>query len=200
MKKFLILILLFSSLIFANQKDKWQSDIPDIAFVYKKMGVEALKKRDLDRAIIFFKNAIQNKKDYYLAYYNLAIAYYLKKDLNKSYNSLKKAFNIAKKDKIKDINIYILYGYANMISNREDEAKRIYEEGLKLDKNNSKLLNNYGLLLFRKGEYKKAKEYFKKSLEQGYFKAKKNIEMIDKIIEDINRKAKDSNITDSNIS
>jgi len=186
MKKIVIFLLLMANFVVGEdlKRDKWQNDIPLKAIEFENSAIIHLQMNIIDRAIGYFHKALREKPNYYLALYNLALAYYAKGDLDSTYKILEKAYGIAKKDDIKDVMIYSLFGYANMLKGNENRSMSIYEEGMKIQASSKKrglLFNNYALLEFRKGNYAKARELFEKAGELGNTKSIQNLEMINKI-------------------
>ncbi len=186
MKKVVLILTLVVGLLTAEglKEDRWQKDIPSQAMDLEKSAIVYLQMNIVDKAIGYFNQALEHKPNYYLAAYNLALAYYAKKDLDSSYEAFKKAYEIAKKDDIKDVMIYSLFGYASMIKGDENRSMIVFEEGLKIQTEARKkglLLNNYGLLEFRKGNYAKSKKLFNQAIKLGNTRAIKHLEMIEKI-------------------
>lgn len=173
--------------------DKWQQKIPLDAYQLKISAVKHLRGNRIDEAINDFNGAIKKMPNYYLSTYNLALTYYFKKDLNATFNTLEKAYVIAKENNISDVLIYNLFGYANMVKGDDNRSMAVFDEGMGIDANDSRLLNNYGLLEFKKGNYIKARTLFANSVKNGNIKAVKNIKMIDKMVDKL--KDLDANIS-----
>ena len=187
----MLLVVLNAEEIFVG--DKWQQKIPLGAYQLKISAVKNLRSNKIDEAINDFKGAIKKMPNYYLATYNLALTYYFKKDLNATFNTLEQAYKIAKDNNISDVLIYNLFGYANMVKGDDNRSMAVFEEGMKTDANDSRLLNNYGLLEFKKGNYIKARTLFENSVKNGNIKAGENIKMVDKMLDKL--KGLDVNIS-----
>lgn len=108
----------------------------------------------------------QNTNDITLANLNLSIAYIKEKDYERAFFTLKRA-------KEADPNyapIYNVYGLLYQTIKEDDKAEHNYKKAIKLNKNESSTMNNYGNFLCQKGQYDKAQEIFKQAADNPLYK------------------------------
>jgi len=137
----------------AGPKDK------AIALIY--LGIISDRKGEYDNAINYFKRAENYDENNPEIYLNMARTYRKKKDFNNAVKYAEKTSGMIPND----VNPLILLGNINYELTNWDEAIRYYEKALKIDGNNSALLYNMALALFKKGERFPALEFLKKAAE-----------------------------------
>ena len=116
-------------------------------------------------AIIFYKKAIDFRKDYFEAYNNLASS-------QKNIGLKDEAFeNYKNAIKIKKNNLEAHYNLANLLYDEKkfDEARENYERVVKIDNNFPQSYLSIGLIYSVQGKFEEAKNYFLKAIEKDKF-------------------------------
>jgi|GEM_PF-1563241 len=165
--------------------DAWQKNIPGKAAALKEEGKLLIERHDYQGAITRLKQSLAFKQDYYLAVYNLALAYALRGtdvqapselDRKRAWRELDRAQAIAKAQGIRDATLYTTMGWlASMeaIFSQPEEfslrtewynnAKRYLEDALNIDATSSGALNNLGMLYELQGASEHALQYYAKA-------------------------------------
>jgi tetratricopeptide (TPR) repeat protein len=181
------LVLATGQLSFAQEtvSDAWQNNIPTTAAALKEEAKMLIEQRDYQGAIAKLEESLVIKQDYYLAVYNLAIAYALRgtnlqapsqHDRNRAWHEINRARTIAEGQGIWDAALYSTIGWlASMeaiftrpeeFSRRTvwyDRAQQYWEYALTIDSASADTLNNLGALYELRGDSKRAGEYYAKA-------------------------------------
>ena len=143
---------------------------------------------DLDRSISILEDVVEKEKNYYRAWFNLALAFDRKNyDAAKVNEAYLTAIDIAQKENIKDGTIYNSAGWANLRRRNYKVAEEFFNTGLEFEQINSDWTNsaiqyNLGRLYFETRDYQKAKLHLTVSLsEYGNPLAENLIELIQDI-------------------
>ncbi|MBR5672543.1 MAG: tetratricopeptide repeat protein [Spirochaetales bacterium] len=138
-------------------------------------GADALAEDNLQEAERFFLLAAEADNSNYLAFYNLGL---LASDLERLEDALKwleKALSL-KED---DADILTVLGTVHLKAGRDSEAEILFQKALKMSENEV-IYNNLGTIFFRRKDYRKAKEFFRKALDinPDYQTARENIALV----------------------
>ena len=135
-------------------------------------GADALFEGDLAEAESFFLQAAETDSSNYLAYYNLGLLASDQEKLEKARTYLEKALSLREDD----TDILTALGTVHLKSGQDAEAENLFKKALTLGENEV-LYNNLGTILFRRKDYKKAKELYRKALDMNpdYQEARENI-------------------------
>ena len=165
-----ILGLLALAAVQGEAADRFQPSIP------------AAQERQLDRArtlrrteggaqsISVLETLVRENPDYYLARYNLALAYAESNDLPRAVTQFQEAQKLQDKYRISDPTLYNSLGWANLLRGNYVDAEAAFKKaesqfGSLPDESQRRLLNNMGVLYQYKKDYDKAETYFKRSAE-----------------------------------
>jgi tetratricopeptide (TPR) repeat protein len=165
--------------------DPWQKNIPRKAAALKEAAKVLIQQHDYQGAVAKLEQSLAFKKDYYLAVYDLAVAYALRgtelqapsvSDRTRAWRELGKAQTIAETQGIKDAALYTTMGWlASMeaIFSQPEEfarrttwyaaAQRYWESALNIDAASTVALNNLGALYELQGDFERALEYYAKA-------------------------------------
>jgi tetratricopeptide (TPR) repeat protein len=150
-------------------------------------SAQALRKNgQTPQSIDALKTLVAQSPDYFLAWYNLGLAYTAKNDFVNGAAALDKAIDIQLKllatNQIKpEFTIYNTAGWAHMQLNQFDAADRYFKVALSNLKqlptsdSQSRVLNNYGLLRLHQNNYAEAQAFFQQALALGNPMAKDNL-------------------------
>jgi Tfp pilus assembly protein PilF len=125
----------------------------------------------LDEAIGRLNEVVQENPDYYLATYNLALAYAEKNKYKEAFGAFKKAAELQRKYAIKDPTLYNSWGWAQLLAGdygaAEQSFKTTENEFASLSpQSQQRLLNNFGVLYMYMKDYNKAETYFQRSVAE----------------------------------
>jgi Tfp pilus assembly protein PilF len=147
MKKILLLmILLIISIVFLHAQTP-----PSVAEaeIYRLQAMEYLDKKDYDRAIEIFTQAINIDPDYARAYMNRGSVYQEKG----AYELALRDFNQAIKLDLNYSNALLNRGYFYMKNGKDELALSDLTKAIELDPNNAQAYCNRGVIYFNRGNY-----------------------------------------------
>jgi tetratricopeptide (TPR) repeat protein len=167
-------------------QDLFQSNIGHSCVVRFKNAQNLRKKGHADQSIGLLKGLVAEYPDYFLAWYNLGLAYTDKGDYVKGAAALDKAIQVQlklmSKNQIQpEFTVYNTAGWAHMQLNQYDIAEKYLKVALaNLNQlpspdSQSRVLNNYGLLKMKQNNYAAAKTYFNKAAALGNPMASDNL-------------------------
>ena len=135
-------------------------------------GADALFEGDLAEAERLFLQASETDSTNYLAYYNLGLLASDQDRLEEARTYLEKALSL----KENDADILTALGTVHLKSGQDAEAEKLFQKALELGESEV-LYNNLGTILFRRKDYRKAKELYRKALDMNpdYQEARENI-------------------------
>lgn len=152
---------------------------------YLKRAEAYFYKKDYEKAIEDYEKCINLDKNKVYSYYNyLAIAYAFNKEYEKSRALLMKVLNLSKEDKEKkqiiEKDIYNNLGLIYYLNKDNKNAKKYYEEALKIDNNHKEAHNNLGLIYYKEKNYEEARKCYKKviELDDNYIESYNNLGLI----------------------
>lgn len=154
-----IFILLFLSVFFFQVSQAQTNE--EIA---KEKGSEAIKLMDdghVDRSIELLEEARKLDPKSMIYPYEIAFAYYLKKDYKEAIKLLKQ---LEKHEGVNDL-VYQLQGNAHDMDGDAKEAVKTYEKGLTIFPNSGKLYLELGIMGLKSNDFNKALGYFEKGIE-----------------------------------
>jgi formylglycine-generating enzyme required for sulfatase activity len=163
------------------QYDKYQPEIPVEYVERMKDGREARLEGDLNTSIQLLEYLLQERPDYYLAHYNLALSLALQKKYDKAIKSFENAMRVREKKGINEATIFNSFGWTYFLNGNYEMAKKLLLEGIENQANlsiQSKgiLFNNLGLVYMAEGEIQLSKKWLMNAKEQGYELANKNLD------------------------
>jgi tetratricopeptide (TPR) repeat protein len=176
----------------ASAQDLFQSNI-DHSMVQRFKSAQSLRRKgNAAQSITLLKNIVSQNPDYFLAWYNLGLAYTDKGDYVNGADALDKAIAIQLKllgsNQIQpEFTIYNTAGWAHMQINQYDIAEKYFKvalinlKQLPSQDSQSRVLNNYGLLKMKQNNYADAQNYFKQALALGNPMAKDNMAYLARI-------------------
>lgn len=156
--KYKILILLFFAFLFIQPSFSQTND--EIAIEKCMEAIKLMDDGHIDRSIELLKQARKLDSKNLIYPYEIAYAYYLKKDYKEAANILKKL------EKHKDVNdlVYQLLGNSyDYLGNRKD-AMKAYERGLKKFPKSGKLYLEMGIIQLHEEKFDKALDCFEKGI------------------------------------
>ena len=121
-----------------------------------KKAIELQKVGNLTEARSIYLEALQIEPDNHQLYKILSSLEYQNRDFDKSLKYIDKAIQFNKNS----AELYSIKGFYLYISNKEKEAKELFEKALKLDANNIDALLNLGVILKDNNETLKAINFF----------------------------------------
>lgn len=135
-------------------------------------GADALFEGDLAEAERLFLQATEADNANYLAFYNLGLLASDQERFEEARTYLEKALSI----KENDADILTALGTVHLKSGQDAEAEKLFQKALELGESEV-LYNNLGTILFRRKDYRKAKELYRKALDMNpdYQEARENI-------------------------
>ena len=111
-------------------------------------GLYELKKGNLDKAELYFNQAIATHSSYAFAYHNLAIAHFLQGEIDQAMSEIKLAIELDQ-----DLPLFY-YSKARIIESIDpDKALTYYKKAIVLDQNYTEAKINYGVLLQSLGRF-----------------------------------------------
>ena len=182
-----LLTLTTSQRLFAQSavSDAWQKNIPGKAAALKEEAKSLIEQGKYQDAIAKLEESLHLKKDYYLAVYNLALAYALRGTnlqapsesvRRQAWREFERAQAIARDHGIEDGALYNAMGWlASMeaifskpeeFSRRTawyDAAQRYWESARTTEPTSADTLNNLGALAQLRGDSQRASEYYAKA-------------------------------------
>ncbi|MDD5292285.1 MAG: tetratricopeptide repeat protein [Candidatus Omnitrophica bacterium] len=170
----IIVIIIFYSMFTVVGNLFWKNNIalwlelarqhPNNALVNNNTGCEYNALGKNEKAIMFFKKALEIKPDFYLSHYNLGIAYYRLGMLNEAVSSYKKAIehspNFAQ--------AYNNLGAAYRDLGNSEEAVSLYKKALEINPSYSGACYNLALIYVSNGQDELAAKYYNKARELGF--------------------------------
>ena len=118
-------------------------------------------KKDFSDAILFLKKSIEINQNNYKSYEELSYSYYEIKAFNECINSARSSIRLNPKS----IKSYLREFSSLQILGKSEESYLVLFKALKLNKNNNEIWNNFGVIAQSKGNFFKAKKYYKRSLK-----------------------------------
>jgi predicted O-linked N-acetylglucosamine transferase (SPINDLY family) len=118
-------------------------------------------KKEFEDAIFFLKKSILINPNYYKSYEELSYSYYAIKDFKECVNSARSSLKLNPKS----IKSYLREFSALQSLGKPEESYPALFKALKLNKNNNEIWNNFGVIAQSKGNFFKAKKYYKRSLK-----------------------------------
>lgn len=154
----------------SSQEDKYQKEIEASKVEMYDEARQLRKNGQYDEAITKFKELIEIEPEYYLAHYNLALAYLSKKETELAIEYFNSAVEIREKNNLPETSIYNTLGYVYYKNGDYANAERFYKEGLKeenyallSESSKRKINNNIGVLYMHDGQYDKSEKYLQVS-------------------------------------
>ena len=187
------MLILFVLLLTSNSsaQDRFQSDIPEAASAQLQEAKLLRQKGQIKPAMEKLMAIIESYPEYYMAYYNLALAYSTAKDYQKAVGAFNKALDIRDRKKIPEATIFntmgVMYMYSGDNANAELMLKKA-EQNVELlpEKSKGKLFNNLGVYYFNAGKYAESEKYFRIAWTRYASKsAKDNIKILEKMKSDV---------------
>jgi Flp pilus assembly protein TadD len=180
----LSLICVFYAPFALAQRDPFQKNIPPDVVKRTLEARDLRVKGDAKGAITTLEGITKSNPDYYLAEYQLGLAYASNRQPDKSLEAMSRALDIQKAQKIIDYTIFNTLGYVNMLNGNYRDAEtnfRIAESNVSKLKPESqgKLYGNMGFMYMTLGEAEKAKEYLTKAQSLGDPNATENLKTLD---------------------
>lgn len=148
-----IFILLFVQQIIAQSNEE--------ALRYVQAGMKLIDEGKYDEAIVEINKGVKLEPKNSFYKYELALAYFYKKDYDEVIDILEKA---KKYDDVND-QVYSVLGNAYDVAGNREEAIKTYKAGLKKFPNSGKIYLELGVVAMSEKEYEKALEYFEKGIE-----------------------------------
>ena len=160
MKNCLFLILLFITSCASNTIEESQAKKAELHYGH---GTASLIRGDYTTALEQLLLAIQIDPENSQYNNNLGMAYYFKNEKALAGSYIRKAIELDKKNTDAKMNLASIY----MDEGKLEQAEQLYQEVLKdlIYPHHYRTYYNLGALAFKKNDFKKAEEFFKKSLE-----------------------------------
>lgn len=175
---FLFLTLISSPVYPENTllKDKWQKEVPEKAIKLTRRGRLRGGRMRIADAIKDFEEALEVKKDYYWATYNLALAYTISSGDHSDVaeKTFLKAVTIAEKYNINDPALYDTFGQFYFQQRKYSKALEQCRKALSIDKKYVRALNNLGAIYEAIEKKEEALTNYKKAMDLGLLIAKDN--------------------------
>jgi len=185
--------------------DQWQKNIPPDAAMLKDEGKTLIEQSNYGEAIKKLEESLKLKPDYYVAAYNLAVAYARrgsdwekpsKEDRQRARQEFEKAKKIAEDNNIRDPALSWAIGWLSYmdlifsppqaVARRTElykEAERYLNESLKINPNYSMALNTLGALYELRGDYKRSLGYYLAAAAVNDTKGAENYKRLSSIVE-----------------
>ncbi|MBI5695970.1 MAG: tetratricopeptide repeat protein [Nitrospirae bacterium] len=167
-----VMLMIFASLVSdASSSDRWQPNIPDNAVRDMESGRNLRRQGKFKESYARFNRAISVAPEYFLAHYNLGLAYADANELDKAIDSLETAKSIREKFNIKDATIYNSLGYTYLLAGKYENAEKSFfdckkNESLLSTTSKQKLYNNMGVLYQFWGKFDKSENAYKTAKEK----------------------------------
>jgi tetratricopeptide (TPR) repeat protein len=129
----------------------------ELYYVYFYKGLMMFDEKAYDRAIDFFKKALELSKNEAKLYFFIGASFFEKDDRMSAIEYLEKAFSIEPSDP--EINNLLAYSYA-LEKKNFDRAMELVESALTVKPENIAYLDTKGWIYYQRGEYEKAFEVF----------------------------------------
>jgi tetratricopeptide (TPR) repeat protein len=195
MKIVVSLFLSFTALLTTSaafSQDVFQTNLNKSSVQRFKSAQSLRKAGRYQESIPVFIELVKQNPDYFLAWYNLGLAYTAKNDFNNGAKALEKAIQVQLRllegDRIKpEFTVYNTAAWALMQLNDYDKAERYLKVSYdNLDKlpskdSQSRVLNNYGLLKMKQSDYEGAKKLFNAALALGNPIARDNLVALERL-------------------
>ena len=129
--------------LYEQQEDQVKKQLSDTAYLnYLKARQLRKEEKKYPEAISLLEPIVQEMPDFYLGWYNLALAYDSSNDINKAKEIYQKAITLETKLKARDASIYNSYGHFFYKQEKYQDAIAQFEIALKLDPSNPRAKNN----------------------------------------------------------
>jgi len=128
---------------------------------YHNMGVAYAEKQEYDKAMEYYRKAIELKPDYAETYLNLGIIHHQRHEYDIAMEYYSKAIELEPK-------LAMAYNNAGDIYNQKqeyDKAMEYFKKALELKPDLAMAYYNVGNIYYRKQDYDNAMEYYNKALE-----------------------------------
>lgn len=145
-----------------NEETLYKSILPSAQTprLYVNLGNISAKKGEFDKAIVYYRKALQIAPNQTEAYSNLGYIYDKKKEFNKAVEVLELAVKLTPKLTSAHINLAVTYVHMG----RYDDAMKEINKAVELSPNNEMVWNVLGKICFALGQRDRAKEAFERSL------------------------------------
>ena len=172
--------------VILGQEDRFQKEIAPEKVQRLEEGRQLRRSGELNDAIERLRSLTQDQPDYYLAHYNLALAYVNKKEFGEAIESFTRALEIKQAFAIPEATIYNSIGWAYLLKgdySRSEEYLLIGTEKENQDilsqRSKQKLFNNIGLLYMNRGDPELSEKYLRQAAEEyGSSLARKHLETL----------------------
>ena len=133
---------------------------------------DALAEDNLQEAERLFLLAADADSSNYLAFYNLGLLASDQDRLDDARIYLEEAFSL----KSDDVDILTALGTVHLKAERDAEAEKLFQKAIEMGESDA-LYNNMGTIFFRRKDYRKAKEFYRRALDinPDYQTARENI-------------------------
>lgn len=147
------------------------------AEIYFSKGLESFSAKDFEKAIEFFKKAVEVSPEYHQAYYNLGVVYYHNGDREKAEGFWKKTLDYDARNP----KVFFSLGVLSYKAGKLDEAISFWENVVADDVHLPQVYCNLGVAYYERGDKRKALKYLRKaiSFEPDYKLARENIEQVE---------------------
>ena len=155
MKTRFLVLWAFAIILFAvpfTNTALWGQATPTTAEEFRSRGWTFVERRDWDRAITDFNEAIRLDPNFARAYRNRSVAYFRKGDHNRALADANQSIRIDPNN----YNSYSNRGWLYLEMGDNDRAIADYSEAIRLDDPNADSYNNRGLAYERKGDFDRA--------------------------------------------
>ncbi len=122
--------------------NKAKKEIPKETYSDFERGRQLRKTGQIAEAIEALTATTRKQPDFYLAWYNLALAYMATNELEKTDATFKKAIEHEQAQSLHDASLYNSYGWFLYLNKRYPEAVKAFEQALVIDPNHHKAKNN----------------------------------------------------------
>lgn len=175
---------------------KAQGINPNRSQIYQELGSCCVEQKKYAEAENYFKKALTcpdvSKEKNALTYYNLATVMYEQNKKTEALDYAKKAYDSKDRtEKSVKSNIVYVYGLVVQDSGRDDEAIKIYNEGLLIDSSHVKTNTNLGVLYLKKNRAPEAVVVLTNAYnaESGNFEVNNNLGSAYRQIKDFKKSA-----------
>jgi Tfp pilus assembly protein PilF len=151
--------------------DRYQTNIRS-AEEQKLDRARTLRRGDkYDESIRALQEVLRENPDYYLASYNLALAYADSGAYSRALEQFEHAERLQNRFGIKDPTLHNSYGWAQLLAGKYDSAEQTFKKAeaqfdLLTADSKRRLLNNIGILYQHKKDYAAADRYLKRAAEE----------------------------------
>lgn len=182
----LIACCLMSPASVGAAQDPYQPEIP-AAMVAKVNQAKALRKNGRSaESIRLLTEVVTARPDYYLATYNLALAYSESGDLKNGTHFFEVAIGLQKTKAPSDWTVYNSAGWAYMLAGQKKRAEELmliaHQHLDQLGRDSQKKnLNNLGYFYMVKGDFSKSEQFLNKAADMNSDLAKENLSTLKKL-------------------